>query len=561
MARRSREGLRAALRVRDYRLILGASSISQTGDWLYNVALLVWVYDRTHSAGWVAAVTVARLAPYVIMGPLGGIVADTFDRRRVMIVSDLLRAAFMIGLASVTYLDGPVILAAALACATTACGTAYRPAVVAMLPDVVGERALAAANGAESVVENLSVVVGPAIGAALLALGSASAAFAINGVTFLIAAVLAFTLHVRSRGAGSEEHRTGDVGWVRRMGRGFDELGRSSDARVLAGYMLGTSFLYGAQTVILVLVASDQMGAGTGGVGVLYAALGIGGIAGASVVGRLARSARLGASLFAGLLLTAVPIAMLAVTNGGVPAFTLVVVSGLGTVIVDVLVLTQLQRAVAVDVLGRVWGALDALVVAAIIAGSLLVGPAVDWLGTEGAFVVMALTVPALGLLGVRGLLRTDREAVELLDRIGPIVAVFEELPIFAEAERSVIERLAASAVPTKVAVGGDVVVQGGPSDRFYVVESGRFDVFRAEPGGEAAKVGVLATGDWFGEVGLVHNTPRNATVRARWPSKVWCVDGAELLHAVNAAPTLSASLLEGIATRLAASADERRPG
>lgn len=554
MARRSREGLRAALRVRDYRLILGASAVSQTGDWLYNVALLVWVYDRTHSAGWVAAVTVARLVPYVVIGPIGGIVADSFDRRKVMIVSDLLRAALMLGLALVTVFDGPVLLAAALAFVTTACGTAYRPAVVAMLPDVVGERLLAAANGAESVVENLSVVVGPAIGAALLGLGGPSGAFALNGGTFLVSALLAAGLRTRSRAREPEPEVASDASRLQRLARGFDEIGRSPDARVLAGFMLGTSFVYGAQTVILVLVASQQMGAGSDGVGILYAALGAGGIAGAAIVSRIARSARLGAALFVGLVLAAGPIAILGATNGGVAAFMLVLVSGLGSVLVDVLALTQLQRAVPTEVLGRVWGALDALVVAAIIAGSLLVGPAVDAFGSETAFVVLMLLVPALGALGIPGLLRSDREAVALLARIGPIVAAFEELPIFAGAERSVIERLANSAVEEALPVGADAVVQGEPADRFYVVMSGNLEVFRAETGGEPAKVGALAAGDWFGEVGLIHNAPRNATVRASTPSKVWCIDGSELLDAIIAAPTLSGALLEGMATRLAAS-------
>ena len=172
MATRSGRGLRAALVHRDYRFVLAASSISQTGDWLYNVALLVWVYDSTHSATWVAVVTVARLVPYVVVGPVGGLVADSYDRRTVLIVSDLVRAGLMFGLAAVTSVDGPVGLAAALACLTTAAGTAYRPAIVAMLPEIVGEGDLAAANATESVVENLAVVLGPALGAGLLLLGS-----------------------------------------------------------------------------------------------------------------------------------------------------------------------------------------------------------------------------------------------------------------------------------------------------------------------------------------------------------------------------------------------------
>ena len=122
MSTRSGRGLRAALRHRDYRYLVAASSISQTGDWLYNVALLVWVYDTTGSAGWVAFVTVARLVPYVIVGPIGGVAADRYDRRTVLIVSDVLRALLMFTLAAVTALDGPVALAAALAFLTTAVG-------------------------------------------------------------------------------------------------------------------------------------------------------------------------------------------------------------------------------------------------------------------------------------------------------------------------------------------------------------------------------------------------------------------------------------------------------
>ncbi len=158
--------------------------------------------------------------------------------------------------------------------------------------------------------------------------------------------------------------------------------------------MLGTSFIYGIQTVVLVLVAGEQLDAGADGVGILYAALGLGGVIGASVVARLARSARLGAVLYGSLLLATVPMALLAVTSSGVPAFTLVALSSIGVVVLDVLALTQLQRAVPADVLGRVWGALDALVVASIIFGSLVVAPVIDLLGADAAFVVLALVGP-----------------------------------------------------------------------------------------------------------------------------------------------------------------------
>ena len=207
MSTRSGRGVRAALRHRDYRFLLAASSVSQTGDWLYNVALLVWVYDATHSATWVAVVTVARLVPYVVVGPFGGVVADAYDRRTVLIVSDLVRAGLMFGLAAVTNVEGPVGIAALLACVTTAAGTAYRPSVVAMLPEIVGERDLAAANATEGLVENLSVVLGPAIGAGLVVVGTPTFSFVINGLTFLASAAFASRVKLRSRGSarGSAE--------------------------------------------------------------------------------------------------------------------------------------------------------------------------------------------------------------------------------------------------------------------------------------------------------------------------------------------------------------------
>jgi CRP-like cAMP-binding protein len=128
---------------------------------------------------------------------------------------------------------------------------------------------------------------------------------------------------------------------------------------------------------------------------------------------------------------------------------------------------------------------------------------------------------------------------------------LLETVPLFEQASRPVLEQLAFVSTSEEVPIGADVVRQGDPAEDFYVIESGRFDVFRSDDDG-THRVGLLASGDWFGEVGLIHNAPRNATVRARWPSIVWRIDGAQLLAAVNGAPALSARLLEGMTTRLA---------
>jgi MFS family permease len=541
--------MRSAFRIRDYRLIVSASTISQTGDWLYNVALIVWAYQVTHSTAWVAGVTIARLVPYPVFGALGGVVADRYDRRRVLVVSDLARVLAMTALALVAAGGGPVALAAGLAALTSMLGTAYRPAVVGMLPDVVGEEQLVAANAMESLVENLSIVVGPLIGAALLLVASPALAFAANAVTFVVSALCAAAIRTRSHGDAAEPR--GDEGWARHVVRGFDELRRSADARVLTGFLVGTSFVYGAQTVILVLVAGELLSGGTDSVGIFYAAMGLGGIVGAAAVTRLGRSPRAGLTLLVGLAVTAVPIAVLGLVTGASVAAVLVLASGTGMVVVDVLCLTQLQRTVPGEVLGRVWGAVDALTVLAMIVGSLLVGPCVDAIGTDAAFAVLMFAVPTLGLLATRRLLHADREAVTLLERIGPLIELLETVPLFEQASRPVLEQLALVSVREELPIGADAVVQGDPAEHFFVIEAGRFDVYRADAEG-TERVGLLARGDWFGEVGLINHTPRNATVTARWPSTVWRIDGAQLLAAVNGAPALSARLVEGVSTRLA---------
>src|SRR5882724_7920597 len=142
--------IRSALRYPDFRWLLSALAVSQIGDWLYNLALVVLVYDRTHSALWVGVTTAARVVPVVVLGPLGGVLADRFDRRRIMIMCDLARMGLM------------VLLAAVAAAAATAAAAPYIPCVAAVTPHVVEDADLPGANAARSAVTGAGIVLGPA---------------------------------------------------------------------------------------------------------------------------------------------------------------------------------------------------------------------------------------------------------------------------------------------------------------------------------------------------------------------------------------------------------------
>jgi MFS family permease len=122
---------------RAFHLLLASRAVSSSGDWLYNVALLAVVYERTHSATWVSVTTAARIVPIVVLGPLGGVMADRRDRRRLMIASDLSRAGLMVMLAATVTAGLPVVLMPLLAGLATGAGIVTPPCVTACTAKLV----------------------------------------------------------------------------------------------------------------------------------------------------------------------------------------------------------------------------------------------------------------------------------------------------------------------------------------------------------------------------------------------------------------------------------------
>jgi len=377
--------MRSALRHGTFRRLLLGLAVSQAGDWLYNVALLAFVYERTHSAGWLAATTAARVLPIVVLGPLGGVIADRYDRRRVMIASDVVRAGLMLALAVVALAGLPVVLAPVLAGLATAAAAPYPPCAAATTPRLVPDEDLPGANAARSVVGMGSVAAGPVVGAVLLLLGPASSAFLINAGTFALSAlaVLSIPAGAAFRPTRVPGDRNGVLADVMLGARAL----RSHPVAVrLVGADLVCSVVYGMQTVLLLLL-SRSLGFGDAGYGCVLAALGAGGIVGTTIAGRAAASRRPRDVLVGALLLLAAPSALMAFT-AWLPGLLLwAVIGGAGAVLVEVLCETALQRELDDEVFARAYGVALPVVIGGIVVGSLVAAPLVALVGLSGAII------------------------------------------------------------------------------------------------------------------------------------------------------------------------------
>jgi MFS family permease len=376
-----------------FRLLLTSLAVSSCGDWLYNVALLAFVYERTGSPTWLALTTAARVLPIVVLGPLGGVLADRHDRRRLIIASDLARAALMVALAGIVAFGLPVLLAPLLAAAATAAGTVQPPSVAASTPRLVADADLQRANAARAAIGQGAIVAGPALGALLLAASSPAVAIVANAATFLASAVA-----IAAIPAGPAFRPARDVaaapGLLAELRGGVDALrGAPSAVRVVAADVV-CSAVYGILTVTLVLVALD-VGAGPGGYGVLLGAFGVGGLAGAALAARL-DGAEWRRTLAGALALVALGVAALGIVHVLWLALALGLVAGSGAVVAEVLSETALPRMLDDDVLARAYGLVLPASLAGIVAGSLIAGPLVALLGLTGALAATGLAVLAL---------------------------------------------------------------------------------------------------------------------------------------------------------------------
>ena len=479
-----------------------AWSGSIIGQWGYEVALAVFAY-RAGGATAVGLVGLVRLLPSALIAPFAALLGDRYRRKRIMVTADLARACAMAGAAAAVFAGAPASVVYALAAVTAVTGTAFAPAQSALLPSLArSPEELTAANATSTTLESVGFFVGPALGGLVLAATSAGTVFAAAAGTFLWSALVLGRIR-------PEEHRGPERaagGVLQEAVAGFRAIGREGRLRLLVG-------LYGAQTlaagvlrVLLVVTALKVLDLGASGVGFLNSAVGVGALA-----AMLAVLALIGTSLAAefrlGILLWGVPLTLLGIWPNVATALVLFGVLGVGNTLVDVAGLTLLQRAAPDAVRARVFGVLESILLGTIGIGAIVAPLLTHALGARGALVATGGALCVLAVLFWRPLGSADEAAAAPEAEL----ALLRAIPIFAPLPPLTLEQLALRLARVRLKAGVVVFRRGDAGDRFYVVAEGEVTV--APPDRPPLTLG---RGGYFGEIALLRDVPRTATVTAR---------------------------------------------
>jgi MFS family permease len=503
------------------------------------VAIAVYAYEFGGASA-VSLIYVLRLVPAAIATPFASVLGDRFSRAKVMLFSNASRFLFSAAIP-------PAILAGAghwvvylLSIAVAVAGTAFRPAQVAILPSLVDTpQELTAANVVSSTIEGASFFLGPAIAGVLLAVASPTAVFWFVAICFALSTIVL----VRPLKAGHvDQDVPEDEGVGQAIAAGVTTIVRNGDLRVILGLFTAQTLVAGAFAVLLVVVAIQVLDTGNAGVGWLDASVGVGGVVGTIAAVNVAGRRRLTMPFLIGIVLWGAPFLLIAIVPRLAVAVFAFALIGVGNILVDVAGYTLLQRAVEDNVLARVFGAVETMYYLSVAVGALIIPPLVSAFGPRWTLVVTGLFLPLVAVLTGPRMLQVDRAAVAPARN----VALLRGLPLFAPLPALSLERIALRLRELDLEPGVEVITQGDVGDSYYILATGAADVII-----DGKKVNTLAPGEGFGEIALLRDVPRTATIKTTRPSEVFALDRETFLGAVSSSRRSFAAADEAVNRRL----------
>lgn len=534
---------------RNVRRIQLAFAGSEIGEWAYAMALLVWAYQEGGAAlVGVWAGTRALLAAFA--GPIGGAIADRIPRRTFMIINNAIRLTLVLVTAAAIHLDLSIWAVLIPGTLLIMVGASFRSAQGGLLPSLVDSpKQLTSANATAEIIDSTAVFIGPALAGLLLGVFGIVPVVLLNALGFLVSLILVSGVRVARETDLTADAEAEDVEgepevdedkeslWVEVTG-GFRTIFRDRDLLAVSGLLAVNGVLAGVLNVLIVLVAAEMIG-DPSAVGWLMAIMGGATIVGSMVMLAQAGRARLGRLMAIGVLGWCVPLVVLGLVPELVVIVAAFVVIGLSDPMVNVAFGTIPPRLVPDRVLSRVFAAIESQFIASAALGAFITPLLVTLMGLQTT--VVALGVAGTVLTGICALRMPHLDARLVAPRG---LELLRSVSLFTPLPPTMLEQIAHKFEPRPAAAGEVIVREGEVSDRFYVIESGEVEVTQ-----DGRVIRTEAAGDVFGEIGLLRDVPRTATVTAVTDTELLTLSREEFV-ALMAGERRVRTLASDLATR-----------
>jgi MFS family permease len=504
------------------RLLLGWLT-AWLGTWAFTIVIALYAYD-VGGADAVGLAVLVRMLPTALVAPSTALLADRHPRRTVLVVSSAVRAVLMAVIGAAALAGVPFGVVLALSAVFTAANTAHKPAQAALMPQLATTPAeLAAGNVAWSGIDYAAFLVGSLLAGIVAATVGLDVGLLVCALPFVVAVAVLRGLPADERPDPLELEEAN--GALSESLEGFRTVWRDREQRLLAGLFAANMVTQAMVDLLLVVAAIELLDMGEAGAGWLSAAWGVGGLVGGLVAVSLLGRGRLASGLALGMIAAGLPLIVVALLHEAATALVLLGALGVGYSLIEIALLTLTQRLAADDVLARVFGVQETLFVVGTAVGAAIAAALVERVGAEEAIVVTGLCLPVLALVMWRRL--------SLLEAGAPVPArayvLLRGLDMFACLPVATIETLAVRSESLAQPAGVELITQGDEGDRFYVVDSGTLEVEI-----DGTILAERTTGECIGEIALLHQRPRMATVRASTAVSLVALDRADFLSGVG---------------------------
>ena len=515
--------VRHALRNPDLRRVLAAYLLFNVAEWATWIGLLVWGYGVGGVRG-SAEIALVQLVPSALLAAPAAALLGRLPHGRALALGYAAQTIGFLALGAALVTDAPVAVVGITAAASAITVTLTRPTHNALLPEISRTTDdLSAGNAVSGSLEALATFLGP------LASGLVLAVWGVGGVLLVMSGCSAVGVLLTASLVTAAPRRA----VVRRASDGRADgalrtVLRNPAARLMSLLIAAEYALVGMMDILLVVLALDVLGMSNAGPGILNSAIGVGGITGAALTFTLIGRPKLAGPLLLAALCLGLAFALAGQSGAPLVALLLVAVSGAGKLFYDVASRTFIQRLLPDHLLIAMFGLQEAFMMTGIALGTLAAPMLVGLVGSRGAFIAAGCFLPLTAVASYGMLRRLDARATVPID----VLALLLRVPIMAVLAPRIVERMACDAVLERVPTGEIVVRQGDDGTRFYVVASGRVCVDI-----DGSRIRELGPGDWFGEIALLRDVPRTASVTALTNASLWGVDRESFLASVAAVP------------------------